>query len=274
MTTSQASRALRHATSTLSALAVTGALAACSLTSTTGPLADGKYWDSTCPKDGRPIAGFAAIDVSGSNYVKTFGGQTEAVVRDLAARVAVCGGNAGGHLRVVAFWDNRAKPVTLFDDVLSLPGATANARYRKLGDSTDKAVAAIAEAYNKIDANGFEGGTDAVGQLQSAQEFGQALGSSTHLVTVLITDGEQTVSPVSINVKDKASALRAANALPVPKLGGELVVVGLGKTKKWTPGMSQNADNLKAMWTHICERSGTSNCTVATDYTSPVGSGS
>jgi hypothetical protein len=68
--------------------------------------------------------------------------------------------------------------------------------------------------------------------------------------------------------------LRASTRPGAIQLDGELLVVGLGKTKKWSPGMSKTADNLKVMWTRICERSGASSCTVATDYTSPVGSAS
>jgi len=68
------------------------------------------------------LASDVRLDASGTFVAADISGEIESVLRDVAARTAVC----GGHLRVSAFSGTSAGTVTLFDEELGLHGATEN----------------------------------------------------------------------------------------------------------------------------------------------------
>ena len=144
MATPKASRALRWPLQAISVAVLLAATAACNLMPVTGVLAEGKAWAATCP-DGT-LASFVAIDVSQSVVLAEFSGQPEQVLRDVAARTATC----AGHLRVVAFAGSSAGTFELYDGPLSLPGATDNARWRRLPEIIDSVTDDVADHYQSV----------------------------------------------------------------------------------------------------------------------------
>ena len=61
------------------------------------------------------------------------------------------------------------------------------------------------------------------------------------------------------------------NSVAVPKLDGELLFTGLGDRIDGKQVSTATVENLKAIYTRICERTGAAPCRAVTDYTSPVG---
>ncbi len=271
MAISHVSRALGAATHVLNValfVALLVALAGCNLAPASGPLADGKAWAATCPKG--QMAAYQGIDISGTFAEKSFSGANEQVLRDLAARSAVC----GGRLRVVAFAGTSAQTFELFDGRLSLPGATDNARWRRLPDVVDEVVAEVGSRYDEAVAAGPHDGSDIVGQLRLAREYADQVGGNAHLSVVFTTDGMQSVAVRPTRVTTREEAQTFADELPVPTLSGELHVVGLGHRSDGHAVASSTVELLKAFWDRICTRTGADQCSAVTDYTSPIGSGS
>lgn len=271
MATSNVSRVLRISTQTFNIVVLALLiimLASCDLTPRSGQLAFGKAWAATCPPG--DFGAYEGVDISGSRTAKQFGGTSEQVLRDLAARSAVC----SGHLRVTAFAGTSAQTVELFDGQLGLPGATDLARWRRLHDVVEGVVATVAATYADAIANGPHRGSDPVGQLRLASEYAEQLGANAHVAVVLDTDGLQSVgvSPARVSTAQEAEAL--ADELPVPDLSGELQVVGLGHRSDGKEVASATVELLKAYWARICARTGANPCIAVTDYTSPIGSGS
>lgn len=260
-----------YATSALSAIAVAGLVAACSLTPSTGPLSEGNAWQRTCPT-GKELATFVSFDISKSSAPEPFGAAQDQypVIHDAVARTAVC----GGHLSVTAFAGSSANPVQLWDGQLTLPGATDNARYRRLEDVTETVSREVANAYNAAISKGPRSGSDIVGQLRRAVEFGEQVGPEAHLSVVLVTDGLQSVSAHRVVVRNVQDAKAYADSVPVPKLDGELLVTGIGDRIDGQEVSTITVEILKAIYARICERTGADPCRAVTDYTSPIGSGS
>lgn len=268
MTATKASRALRRLTQAISVAVPFALTAACGLTPSAGPVAEGAAWQKTCPKG--TLAEFVSFDISASSAPEQFGaGQDQySVLHDAVARTAVC----SGHLLVTAFAGTSADPVHLYDAELSLPGATNNARYRRLSDVTSEVEHKVADAYSEAISQGPRTGSDIVGQLRRAAEFAEQVGPDAHLSTVLVTDGLQTVSRQRFVLRDKNDAEGYADSVPVPKLSGELLITGLGDRNDGKEVGTATVENLKAMYTRICERAGAKPCQVVTDYSSPIGS--
>ncbi len=271
MAHSHGSRALVRAVQAFNVLVLAVlliALAACSLGPTSGPLADGKAWAATCPKG--QLAAYQGIDISGTFAEKSFGRTNEQVLRDVASRAAAC----DGHLRVVAFAGTSAQTFELFDGRLALPGATDNARWRRLPDVVEGVVTEVARRYEDAVASEPHSGSDIVGQLRLTREYADQIGANAYLSVIFTTDGMQSVAvrPTQVTTPEEARAF--ADELPVPTLGGELQVVGLGHRTDGQDVSSSTVELLKAFWNRICAQTGSKRCSAVTDYTSAVGSGS
>lgn len=273
MTTSKASRALRPLIQTTNVLVlamVLMLLGACSLMPKSGPLADGAAWQKTCPK--QKLAEFVSFDISKSSAPEPFGaGQDQwPVLRDAVARAAVC----DGHLLVMAFAGTSANPVQLWDGQPSLPGATDNARYRRLDKVVDEISHQVANTYNGVLNEGDFSGSDIIGQLRLAEEYAQQVGPDTHLAATIVTDGLQSVTAKRVVIRDQEDARAYADSVALPQLSGELLFTGLGDRLDGKEVPTVVVENLKAIYTRVCERTGASPCQAVTDYTSPIGSGS
>ncbi|HSX65934.1 hypothetical protein [Nocardioides sp.] len=270
MTTSKASRVLRQATSATSALLLAALLAACSLAPSTGPLAWGTAWQKTCPTG--TLATYVTYDISASSSPQPFGGGQDqyAVLEDAVARTAVC----GGHLLVTGFAGSSANPYLFWDGDLSLPGATDNARYRRLPDLIKQIDHEVANNYNATLNRGPFPGTDVIGQLRLAAEYAEQVGPDASLWTIVVTDGLQTVSTQKWVISNAEDARAFADSVSVPKLSGELLFTGLGDRIDGEQVSTVTVENLKSIYARVCERTSASACQAVTDYTSPVGSGS
>lgn len=270
METSAARAWLGRARRLIAAAVVTALIAACSLTPSAGPLAEGAAWQKTCPRE--KLSTFVSFDISKSAVPQPFGaGQDQyAVLYDAIARTAIC----SGHLHVSAFAETSADPVQLFDAELSLPGSTDNARYRRLEDLTSEIQHEVADAYNAAVSQGGRSGSDIVGQLRRAREYADQLGPDTHLAVVLVTDGLQWVASQKFVIRTPEDAVAYADSVALPKIKGELLFTGLGDRIDGKLVSTATVENLKAIYTRICERTGAEPCLAVTDYTSPVGSGS
>lgn len=231
-----------------------------------GVLAEGKAWQATCP-DGKAVASYVAIDMSGTYAEQSYGGDAQRVVHDAAARSAICG--HGGHLRVVGFAGSSAKTATLFDDELTLAGATDNARFRRVPDLIEAVDEEVAKNYAAV--SDLAPSSDITSQLRKADEYRDQLGSSYAVSVVVVSDGFQNAGLDPQSIVDPAMAPKVAAQVAVPDLDGiDLTFTGTGNVTG-TPPDSRTTEALIAFYQAICSRSGASRCTVVTDYTSPKG---
>jgi len=244
-------------------------LAACALTPKTGLLAEGKSWQASCPP-GKKLATDVRIDASGTFIASEVGGDLEAILRDAAARTAVC---RGGHLRVSAFAGSSAGTATLFDDDLTLTGATQIARLRRIPGVQDRVVETVAKKYQAI--SGLRGGSDVVGQFRLSHETLNQLGPDYVLSATYVTDGMQNVGGVKPSMAASAAqATQLGSKVTVPTLSGaDITIVGLGNRNGLKP-TSKVTESLVAFYAAICDQLDAARCIVATDYTSRVGGGS
>lgn len=241
------------------------ALPGCSLASghAGGELgADQQLLDS-CPGQLR-LASKIDIDVSGSGRTSDLSEERMNAVRDVARETAVC----GGHLRVTAFSATSAATVVLYDGELNLPGATDNARLRRVPDVVDDTTAKVAAAYQANLSSLSPGGSDIAGQYRLAGEYLAQLGGGHQLRLTLLTDGFQTAG---FQLGDTALDPNAAQALAaqagVPKLSGAVITVaGLGQVTG-SPPSSAVVAGLVAFYDALCHEADAAECLSVTDYT-------
>jgi len=234
-----------------------------------GVLAEGKSWQASCPS-GKKLATDVRIDASGTFKASEIGGDLEVILRDAAARTAVCG---PGHLRVSAFAGSSAGTATLFDGDLTLTGATEVARLRRIPGVQDRVVEMVAKNYEAI--SGLRGGSDVVGQVRLSGEYLNQLGPDYVLSATYVTDGLQNVGGVKPSVvASAAEATQLGSDVAVPTLSGaDITIVGLGNRNGLKP-TSRVTELLVAFYTALCKQMDAARCIVASDYTSRVGSGS
>lgn len=265
MTTSKAIRALRFVTSATSALAVTALVAACSLNQANSTLAQGAGWQQTCPS-GKQVAAEIAIDVSGSHRVSGVQGQFEQALRDRASRAAMC----GGHLRVEAFSGSDAGTLPMFDGTLGVIGSTTNAKARRVPDAVDGVLSAVQKQF-PLDTSRLTPGSDVVGQLWNGQQYVAQLGAGYVLDLVIQTDGLDNMTVSTDQITNVTDARDEADEVTVPDLSGAWVTItGLGETGGQPVDSSVTAA-LTAFYSEVCKRTNAAKCTIAIDYTSPVG---
>ncbi|MEV8375178.1 hypothetical protein AB0P21_20765 [Kribbella sp. NPDC056861] len=229
----------------------------------TGDLARAKEIKKTCPADIK-IAALINMDVSGSGRLPDVGTERLGVIEDTIRHTAIC----GGHLAVTVFSATSAATVALYDGELSLPGATENARLRRVEkvvhDVSEQASANYPAAIKKIS----PAHSDILGQLRLASEYQQQLGSSYQLNLILLTDGLQTIGPRITTPIAVADSREVAKRVIVPPLkGASVTVAGVGKVVAGGVPSSALTNSLVAYWQEVCRRSAADRCTVVTDYT-------
>jgi hypothetical protein len=240
-------------------------MSACGINGTPqGALGQAQQILASCPK-GTKLASKVDIDVSGSSRTATLQPERSNAIGDMAGRTAIC----GGHLRVTAFSASSAATVVLYDGELSLPGATDNARLRRVPDLVTTVMATVTGAYGAKIGQLSPGGSDIVAQYRLAAEYLQQLGADYQLHLVLLTDGFQTAG-ISLGsaplTKDAATTMAANNDLP--KLpGASITVAGIGKVTGQPPS-STVVDGVIAFYDAVCKKAKAASCLSVTDYTS------
>jgi hypothetical protein len=233
----------------------------------TGDLARDKQLLTTCPKD-KKVAAKVDIDVSGSGRADQLGSERTAVVETIARRTAVC----GGHLRISAFSVTSAATVTLYDEEISLPGATINARLNRVQAAVDAvsqtAVAAYPGALKTLSPNG----SDILGQYRLAAEYKRQLGDDYHLELLILSDGYQAGDGISLggSALTRKQAAKIADKALLPKLpDASITVAGIGKVTTGKPAPSAIVNGVAWFWDAVCKRTGAASCSSVTDYTTP-----
>ena len=240
-------------------------LAACgAATTAAGALGRAQQDLASCPK-GTKLASKVDIDVSGSTRTATLAPERLNAIADMATRTSIC----GGHLRVTAFSASSAATVVLYDGELSLPGATDNARLRRVPDLVKTIMATVTGAYGAKIGQLSPGGSDILAQYRLAAEYLQQLGAGYQLHLVLLTDGFQTADITLGAVpltKDAAAALAARVDLPALP-GASITVAGIGKVVGQPPS-SDVVDGVVAFYDAVCKKTQAASCLSVTDYTS------
>ncbi|MGN6330309.1 MAG: hypothetical protein ACTHOD_01500 [Motilibacteraceae bacterium] len=243
------------------------ALGACGPgTSPPGELGQDQRVLAACPA-GKKLASDVEVDASGSGRTAELPSERAAVVRDVARRTAIC----GGHLRVSIFSASSAATVVLYDGELSLPGATDNARLRRVPELVDQVMTTTTRAYATKVNDLTPDGSDIVAQYRLGSEYVQQLGDGYILRLVLLTDGFQASSAFGIGDQplsaDEAAALAEQVTVPSLPTNASVTVAGLGKVVGQPPA-SAVVDGLIAFYDAICHRAGAGTCLSVTDYTS------
>jgi hypothetical protein len=186
------------------------------------------------------------------------------VVEVVARRTAVC----GGHLRVSAFSLSSAATATLFDSELVLPGATDNARLRRVAKLIDEVMRTVTATYRKEIRKLSPAGSDIVAQYRLAAEYVAQLGQGYQLQLTLLTDGFQTAGFVLGSAAlSEAQARALAARVSVPKLpGASVTVTGIGKVVAGRPAASVVAAGVVRFYDALCAKAAAERCTSVTDY--------
>lgn len=220
-----------------------------------GNIADAKNLITTCPGQ---VSSYIAIDgtASGPESDQLTGPRKQAVAAELA-RVAAC----DGRVKVVVFSSSSAATTTLFEDHLTLAGATDQAKARKLEKVAAEAADKIAADYPKALTTLSGGGSDPVAQMRLATEWAQQVGAGKFRLFE-ITDGFQTFGVTADHLLSDPKA--AAAQFPAPDLSAaDVTFVGIGETSGDAPP-TQVVDAVKAFYQELCTRSGAASCTVVT----------
>lgn len=241
------------------------AMSACGINGTPqGALGQAQQILASCPK-GTKLASEVDTDVSGSSRTATLQPERLNAISDMARQTAIC----GGHLQVTAFSVSSAATVVLFDGELNLPGATDNARLRRVPDLVTTIMATVTQAYGTKIQQLSPGGSDIVGQYRLAAEYWNQLGAGYKLNLLLLTDGLQNAG---FSLGDAPLTTAAATALAanidVPKLpGASITVAGIGSVMGQPPS-STVVDGVVAFYDALCKKTEAASCLSVTDYTS------
>jgi hypothetical protein len=256
------------AASTVAVVSTSVALSACGpKAGETGDLARNKQLLTTCPKD-KKVAAKVDIDVSGSGRADQLGPERTAVVETIARRTAVC----GGHLRISAFSVTSAATVALYDEEISLPGATVNARLNRVQAAVDAVSQTTAAAYPAALKTLSPNGSDILGQYRLAGEYKRQLGDGYHLELLILSDGYQAGDGISLggSALTREQAAKIADKALLPKLpDASITVAGIGKITTGKPSASAIVNGVAWFWDAVCKRTGASSCSSVTDYTTP-----
>ena len=268
MNTSTVRRRRRQSTRTIGvllAVVLVLYMSACGINGTPqGALGQAQQILAACPK-GTKVASKVDIDVSGTSRTATLQPERSNAIGDIARRTAIC----GGHLQVTVFSATSAATVILFDGELNLPGATDNARLRRVPDLITTIMATVTQAYGTKIQQLSPGGSDIVGQYRLAAEYWNQLGAGYKLNLLLLTDGLQNAgfSLGNAPLTTAAATALAAN-IDVPKLpGASITVAGIGSVTGQPPS-STVVDGVVAFYDALCKKTEAASCLSVTDYTS------
>jgi len=242
------------------ALAALALLTGCSAPTLPGDLGRLQQAAAACPED-RKVATFIADDRTGSSSNDTIQHDRLEVIERAVTRTLLC----GGHVRIVAFADSSGGNAVLFDEELeALPGATDTSRIRHAEKVLEELLPRVEEAFTGYQPKLSQRGSDILGELRLAAEYGQSLGDY-QLDAYVLTDGLQNVG-ISLDAAALSGdeAARLAEDVPVPDLSGaQLSFIGLGQTSGEPPA-SWQIEGLVAFYSALCERTGAGACTAVT----------
>lgn len=210
-----------------------------------------------------PPASLVEIDGTGSSASDAITAERMAAVESIAARTAVC----SGRLRVLVFSASSAATTVLFDGELKMPGATDNARLKRVPEATAGVMEKVRAGYGPATAALPQGGSDITAQYRLAAEWTQQLGSGYKLELVILSDGFQNVG-VDLGAKalGKDEALTLADQVALPQLAGASVTVaGLGRVAEGTPPSSV-VEGLVHYYNALCAKTAASKCVSVSDY--------
>ncbi|TDD62044.1 hypothetical protein E1263_05380 [Kribbella antibiotica] len=227
-----------------------------------GQLADDRQILKTCPNDTK-YATKLDLDVSGSGRTPELDAARLDIVKEQARSTAIC----GGHLLVTAFSATSAATVALYDEELTLPGATDNARLRRVSNLVDDISNKVAAAYPPAIKKVSPAQSDITAQFRLAAEYRNQLGSTYRLRLVILTDGFQTVGRRVTTPVEIADARAVGMTVNVPRLPEAFVTVaGIGKVAAGSAPSSGMTNALIGFWDGVCRRSQAAQCTIVTDY--------
>ncbi len=238
-------------------------LAGCSMASSPGAQSGDNTILAACPTD-KQVAADVEIDGSGSSSGDTIAAERLAITTDVVRRTAIC----GGHLLVRAFSASSGATVTIYDGDLSLPGATDNARLRRVDALVEKLMAEITAKYGDAIAALPDGGSDITSVYRLAGEYAAQLGDGYQLHLYVLTDGLNNIgTDLTSQVLTPEQASDLASTVNVPVLpGSSITVAGLGRING-DPAPSALVEGLVAFYDALCVKTGAETCVSVTDYT-------
>lgn len=246
--------------SALAATAVLG-LAGCNDNTAPGELGENQRILATCPDD-LWLNTVVQVDATGSGRTTETDAQRLSVIEELARRTAICRGT----LAVSAYSAGSAATIPIYSGKLDLPGATDNARLRRVPEAVEDVMAEITTRWDDSLASAPGGGTDVAGMWRLAAEQQAQAGSGYQLVYVNLTDGLDNLSGVNIAALSAQEAADAARQLSLPELpGAEVTIAGLGRVNG-DPLPSRSVDALVTFYQAACESTRAASCQAVTDW--------
>jgi hypothetical protein len=218
---------------------------------------------AACSPD-KQVAADVEIDGSGSSSGDTITTERLAITADVVRRTAIC----GGHLLVRAFSASSGATVTIYDGDLTLPGATDNARLRRVDPLVEKVMAEISAKYGDAITALPDGGSDITSVYRLAGEYAAQLGDGFQLHLYVLTDGLNNIgTDLQSQVLTPDQATDLAAAVSVPELpGATITVAGLGRVDG-DPAPSALVEGLVAFYNALCVKTDAKTCVSVTDYT-------
>ncbi len=212
----------------------------------------------------KQVAADVEIDGSGSSSGDAITTERLAITADVVRRTAIC----GGHLMVRAFSVSSGATVTIYDGDLSLPGATDNARLRRVDKLVQGVMGKITAKYSAALAALPGGGSDITSVYRLAGEYAAQLGDTYQLHLYVLTDGLNNIgTDLQSPVLTPAQAADLAATVNVPALpGASITVAGLGRVDG-DPAPSSLVEGLVAFYNALCVKTGAKTCVSVTDYT-------
>jgi hypothetical protein len=238
-------------------------LAGCSALGAPGVQSGDQATLAACTAD-KQVAADVEIDGSGSSSGEAIATERLAIAADVVRGTAIC----GGHLLVRAFSASSGATVTIYDGDLTLTGATANARLRRVDALVEKVMAEITAKYGDAIAALPGGGSDITSVYRLAGEYATQLGDGYQLHLYVLTDGLNNIGTnLTSQTLTPKQATDLASTVNVPALpGSSITVAGLGRING-NPAPSALVEGLVAFYDALCVKTGATTCVSVTDYT-------
>lgn len=238
-------------------------LTGCSVLGASGTQSGDQAILAACTTD-KQVAADVEIDGSGSSSGDAIATERLAITADVVRRTAIC----GGHLLVRAFSVSSGATVSIYDGDLSLPGATDNARLRRVDALVEKVMAEITAKYGDAIAALPDSGSDITSVYRLAGEHSAQLGDGYQLHLYVLTDGLNNIgTDLTSQVLTLEQATDLASTVNVPSLpGSSITVAGLGRING-DPAPSALVEGLVAFYNALCVKTGAKTCVSVTDYT-------